>query len=175
MATWGARLRHGARGRLPRALYELVTRLVPIACIDLLPRRTRGQATELGLIQRHDASGAVVWCLLGGGVHRHESLSEAAARHLRTTLGPGVTWQEPDYAHPATVGEYFPEQRPGAGHDPRKHAIALTYVVTLDGELSARGEALDFRWFAPADLPLAGMGFGQGAVVRRLLGALELS
>jgi ADP-ribose pyrophosphatase YjhB (NUDIX family) len=137
--------------------------------VDLLPVRSNAASIEAGLIRRHDADGALGWNLVGGGIYRTESVGEAASRHLRASLGPMVTWDEPDYNRPETVGEYLPFPRPGAAYDPRKHAIALTYLVVLGGEISPAGEALDFRWFRQPDLPLESMGFGQDLVLRRIL------
>lgn len=159
----------GWQGRLPRPAFALATKFVPIACIDLLPYQASGGAVEVGLIQRKDANGKIVWNLIGGGIHRRESAAEAATRHIHTTLGPHVKWERPDFSRPKLVGEYFPMRIADAGHDPRKHAIALTYTVSLSGEVSPQGEALDFRWFPEAAVPFAEIGFGQEHVVQRLL------
>jgi ADP-ribose pyrophosphatase YjhB (NUDIX family) len=161
--------RRGRSGRLPRPLFALSIKLAPVPCVDLLPVRSNAGSIEAGLIRRHNADGALGWNLVGGGIHRTESVGEAASRHLRETLGPGVTWEEPDYSRPETIGEYLPFHRPGMAYDPRKHAIALTYLVALGGEIAPAGEALDFRWFRQLDLPLESMGFGQDLVLRRIL------
>lgn len=159
----------GARRRLPRPLYALVTRLIPVPCIDVAPFRRHNGVVQIGLIRRLGDQRTTVWALIGGGVLREEALRDAAARHIRSTLGQGVRWKEPDFDYPATVGEYFPRPREGAAYDRRKHAVALTYVVELDGEPEPQGEALDFDWFDQDALPLHEMGFGQEFVVRRLL------
>jgi ADP-ribose pyrophosphatase YjhB (NUDIX family) len=159
----------GWQGRLPGPLYALVTRLSPVVCVDLLPYRSSAGATEIGLIKRADANGEVGWNLVGGGVYRGESIERAVERHLRETLGPDVAWHKPDFGHPEAVGEYMPALELGRPHDPRKHAVALTFVVAVDGEISAGGEALEFRWFPEAEAPLDSMGFGQDLVLRRLL------
>jgi ADP-ribose pyrophosphatase YjhB (NUDIX family) len=124
---------------------------------------------EVGLIRREDAEGRRVWNLVGGGVHRQESLAAAAARHINSTLGPNVTWNQTDFSRPEAVGEYFPAASTGGGHDPRKHAIGLSYTLALTGEVSPRGEALDFRWFPEAEIPFEEIGFGQQHVIRGLL------
>ena len=85
------------------------------------------------------------------------------------TLGPGVTWERPDFSRPEMIGQYFPMARGTAGYDPRKHAIGLTYRVALSGEPSPLGEALDFRWFPETAIPFEEVGFGQEHVIRGLL------
>lgn len=172
--TWfEGRERRGATGRLPRLPYSLVRRLVPIACVDILPVKTGDNLLKVGLIRRYDASGRVVRAMIGGGIHRTETVGEAAARHLRSTLGPEVRWTDPDWDRPATVGQYLPNARSDEPHDPRKHAIALTYLVVLAGTASPRGEAIGFDWFTIASAPLEEMGFGQEIVVRRVLEQLS--
>jgi hypothetical protein len=159
----------GWRGRLPRLAYAFVTKLVPIACVDVLPYRVGPSGVEVGLVQRLDANGRLVWNLVGGGIYRRESIAEAAARHIRTTLGEDVTWDNSDLDEPDGLGEYFPVPVAGAGFDPRKHAIALTYAIPLSGEAVARGEALDFRWFTEDRVPFDEIGFGQEGFIHRLL------
>jgi ADP-ribose pyrophosphatase YjhB (NUDIX family) len=159
----------GWRGRLPLPAFALATKLVPIACVDVLPFRVNHGKVEVGLIQRKDANGYVVWNLIGGGIHRRESVADAASRHIHMTLGPHVTWERPDFSQPKVIGEYFPVPVNGAGHDPRKHAIGLSYPVLLSGKVLPQGEALGFRWFSETDVPFDEIGFGQDYVVRRLL------
>lgn len=154
---------------MPRLAFYFVSKLSPISCVDLLPYRVMAQSVEIGLIERRDARGHIGWNLIGGGIHRRESVAEAAARHMYATLGPGVVWAEPDYSRPDAVEEYFPVRRAAAGYDPRKHAIALTYAVPLSGQVSARDEAITFRWFPEDALPFDNMGFGQDIVLSRML------
>lgn len=162
--------RLGWSGRLPKALYSLATRLVPVPCVDVLPYQVLDEdVVQIGLIQRLDAHGQVAWNMVGGGIHRRESVAEAAARHIRETLGPDVTWDDSCFSNPITVGEYFPVRCAASGYDPRKHAIAPTYAVPISGEVSTGGEAISFRWFSEDDLPLDAVGFGQANVIRHML------
>jgi ADP-ribose pyrophosphatase YjhB (NUDIX family) len=153
--------------RLPAPLWALVQRLVPVACVDLLPVR----GTDVGLIRRPSTDGPELrWALVGGRVRRGETIERAAARHLRETLGPDVRWAPFDVARPRTVGEYFPDPPPGGLRDARQHAIALTYVVGIEGEVRPGGEAVGFAWFGPGDVPApAEMVPGHDAVLARLL------
>jgi ADP-ribose pyrophosphatase YjhB (NUDIX family) len=162
-------LRSGWRGRLPRPAFGLTSKLVPVPCVDILPYRIGDGLAEVGLIRREDAEGRRVWNLVGGGVHRQESLAAAAARHLKSTLGADITWEPTDFSRPEMVGEYFPAAGTGARHDPRKHAIGLSYTLALAGQVSPRGEALGFRWFPEAEIPFGEIGFGQEHVIRGLL------
>jgi ADP-ribose pyrophosphatase YjhB (NUDIX family) len=109
--------------------------------------------------------------MVGGGVYRGETLAEAVGRQLRETLGPGVSWEDPDYKRPDAIGEFFPDGRPGYGHDPRKHAIAPTWLVAIEGELVPDGdEAKALRWFPRDALPPDDeIGFGHAETIHRVL------
>lgn len=150
--------------------YRELLRHVPMPTVDLLPCIRDGAGGSIGLIRRDDAEGGTAWNLIGGGVRRGETIADAAERHVAETLGPGFIWKRPDFATPDAIGEYMPECRPGEPYDPRKHAIAATYVVVAESaQAEPGGEALEFRWF-----PLAGelpspIGFGQEVVIRRML------
>lgn len=163
-------LRRGLVGRIPRPLYWLTRQMTPIACVDVLPRTAVDGEVKFGLIRRKDPEGVQVWALVGGGIHRGEAIEEAIERHLRETLGAAIEWRLPEARVPQLVAEYFPWEHGGDGLDPRKHAIAMTYVVDVDGEPRVSGEALAFEWFAAADIPpQAALWRGQHAVVKRLL------
>ena len=158
----------GLTGRVPGPLYRFVRGLVPIACVDLLPYRQTQAGTEIGLILRHDYRSTEVWCFIGGGIHRGESVAAAADRHLHETLGADVSQAGGGLDLPVAVGEYLPVRFSDEPHDPRKHAIALTYLVELDGIPRPQGEALAFEWFAADAVPTERMGFGQDRVYASL-------
>ena len=140
---------------LPRPVYWLARKLVPIACVDILPYRNTGPSgPEVCLIERKGADGRTPgWALVGGRVMLRESLEQAMTRHLESTLGAAITIGPVDSAHPLHAAEYSPDGRPAGRIDPNKHAIALSYVIEIGGETEPRGEADDLRWFAADSLP----------------------
>jgi len=141
---------------MPRDLYIQIERSVPITCVDFVPVRRDEHGCEVGLILRDSPFGQV-WCHLGGRVQRGETLADAIRRHTRETLGVEVDLG-PD-PQPLWVYQWFPDEfRPQtglvAGHDPRKHAIALSFVVDLTGKRpEPRDEALDFAYYSTENLP----------------------
>lgn len=157
-------------GRLiPKAEYDLIQARVPILCVDLLPVNAASDA--IGLIRRETPGEGEGWCLVGGAVVRNEPLLEAIDRHVHSTLGDRFDFRLASQ-EPLAVIEYFTEPSLGEFHDPRKHAVALSYVAICQGEPEPVGEALEFRWFARSEIGCVEFGFGQGAVVERLLGQL---
>jgi ADP-ribose pyrophosphatase YjhB (NUDIX family) len=147
---------------------------MPVVCVDVLPIREHAGRAQLGLIRRRSTDGpAMRWALVGGRVHRSETLSRALKRHLHETLGTEVRWPAVDASRPATVAEYFPHPVPDGLRDARQHAIALTYVIRVDGPVRAGGEAVDFAWFEPATAPAADeMVPGHDAVLARLVAGM---
>jgi ADP-ribose pyrophosphatase YjhB (NUDIX family) len=158
-------------GWIPQAEYDLIQKRVPILCVDLLPL-DRGTHQGVGLIRRETYDGNEGWCMIGGAVKRNEGLLSALGRHVRSTLGDRVEYELAS-TEPQFVAEYFTEPGIGELHDPRKHAIALTYAAVCEGSPLACGEALEFRWFDRTELDSVEFGFGQGAVVRRVLDRIE--
>lgn len=160
---------------LPRAVYAVIRRLVPIACVDALPYRHSADGVQIGLIRRLDADGKrEVWNLVGGRIRHGETLADALERHLRDALGEGANWTIPDLRHPASLDEYFPDERPNALRDPRKHAVAAAYPVPVTGAIRPQGEALGFEWFDVDEIPRENIGYDQARVIDELAAALKM-
>ena len=167
-------------GELDQAAWDALQRIIPIACVDLLPVRLdeRGRVSSIGLILRKVPLRDPAWCLVGGRVRYSETLAEARVRQIQITLGSGVACSTLLGGQPATVAEYAPGGSPRFRWDPRKHAIAITYLVELEGVPVPQGEALDFRWFPPGSgLTRSQVGFDQDQVIdsclARIAGALD--
>ena len=158
-------------GTLPRPVYWLARRLLPIPCVDVLAYRDVGSGPEVGLIRRVGADRRTVgWALVGGRVMRGESLEAAIVRHLVSTLGDAIEIGRVDTSRPLHAAEYAPDGRPGGRIDPSKHAVALSYVVEIGGPVSPMGEAVDFEWFPAGALPeLKSFAYSHGGVVAALV------
>lgn len=154
---------------IPDAEWSRVQALVPIACADVLPMRRTHGGLEVGLILRDTPYGKG-WCLVGGRILRNESIRDAILRQLTSTLGEDVQCTLDQHPQPDFIAEYFTEPRDGELHDPRQHALGLTFGLDLAGPITAQGEAIEFRWFPFAELPPPhDFGFGQRAVVEAII------
>jgi ADP-ribose pyrophosphatase YjhB (NUDIX family) len=145
---------------------------VPICCVDVIPiqRNSAGGIESIGMILRDTPHQGRRWCIVGGRLLRNESMTEAAGRQLRETLGDDIHFQIDPAAQPSYIAQYFTEDRGFGLIDPRQHAIALTFVVEVNGAARATGEAHEFRWFPVTHLPLPGQcGFGQDRVISACL------
>ena len=157
---------------LPRPVYWLARKLVPIPCVDVLPYRDSDAGPEVGLIRRIGADGSTPgWALVGGRVIMRESLEEAIVRHVESTLGDGLEIGAVDTSRPLHAAEYSPDGRPGGRIDPNKHAVALSYVLEIDGLITPIGEAVDFEWFPADAIPdQQAFAYSHGSVVAALIG-----
>ena len=69
--------------------------------------------------------------------------------------------------------EYFPSPEVTGFHDPRQHAVALAFIVPLDGDCAPSQQALDLVWVSPEEAVSpdfqAEMTGGQGRLLRMAL------
>jgi ADP-ribose pyrophosphatase YjhB (NUDIX family) len=157
-------------GHLPEDVYALVAASVPILCVDLVPRFAGDPARPYRLISRRDHKGDTGWCWIGGRVWIDERLGEAAARHLRQTLGANVSMRDRDWSRPDLVVDFERSERTDRPQDSRKHSVSLAWVVDSEGEPEPIGEASAIGRFGLDSLPPdSGFAFGLGPVIRRLV------
>ncbi|QDG68076.1 DUF4916 domain-containing protein [Pseudarthrobacter sp. NIBRBAC000502772] len=166
-----------APGWIERQTWEEIQDLVPITCVDFVPvlRSGKGHITHVGLIRRGSPFGQDKWCHLGGRINRLETAEGAIRRHLNDSLvSPSIV--VPNNPQPTSVEQWFPDERPGFGFDPRKHAVGLNFVLectaTTDLEVRIGGEAREFRWVPVADVSrLDDLWPGTAGLVAKLLSA----
>ena len=148
---------------------------LPIVYVQAVPVRVdaAGEVTSVGLLLRISPDGEITRSLVSGRVLHHERLRDALLRHLEKDLGPVALPNVPASLQPFTVAEYFPTAGITPYHDPRQHAVALAYVVPVNGDCQPRQDALDLVWLTPAeassDTVLQDMHGGQGTLLRQAL------
>lgn len=146
---------------------------VPIVYVEAVPARVDhlGTVERVGLLLRQRPDGTISRALVSGRVLYGETLREALWRNLSKDLGPQAMPQLPPDPSPCTVAQYFPDDARGTGYtDPRQHAVALVYLVPVDGECSPAQDALDLVWLTPSEAVTPGvtaeMSGGQDRLVR---------
>ncbi len=159
-------------GWLDASDWKRAQETLPIACVDVVPvRLDRSEKIEqVGLIFRDTPHQGRRWCMVGGRLWRNELVAEAIRRQLFETLGTHIAFKiEPD-PQPTYVSQYFPTAREVGSVDPRQHALTLNFIIPITGQPQAGGEAIEFRWFAPSQLPAPDdFGFGQDRFVAACL------
>lgn len=154
---------------------ELTRDRVPMVYVIALPVRTNahGLVTHVGLLLRMMPDGTVSRAVVAGRVLYGERVREALLRHLERDLGTMALPRLPTEPQPFTVAEFFPDPSVSGFHDPRQHAVALAYVVPVDGDCEPSQEALDLTWVTPdeavSESMVLDMTGGQDRLVRLAL------
>jgi ADP-ribose pyrophosphatase YjhB (NUDIX family) len=141
-------------GWLPPAEIDEVRERVPIVYVEAVPVRVHhlGGIERVGLLLRDRPDGTISRALVSGRVLHGETVREALWRNLSKDLGPEASPQLPASPAPFTIAEYFPDDARRTGFtDPRQHAVALVYLVPIEGECSPAQDALDLAWLTPAE------------------------
>lgn len=149
---------------------------MPIVYVEAIPVRVHhlGGVERVGLLLRSMPDGTISRAVVSGRVLYGETLREALWRHLCKDLGPEASPQLPTDPAPFTVAEYFPDDARRTGFtDPRQHAVALAYLVPIEGECSPSEDTLDITWLSPEEAVTPGvaaeMTGGQDRLVRLAL------
>ncbi|KYH44559.1 NUDIX hydrolase family protein [Branchiibius sp. NY16-3462-2] len=134
------------------ALQETRAR-VPMLYVEAIPVRLddTGRIEHVGLLLRGSATGEMSRSFVSGRVFYGESVREALMRNLEKDLGPAAFPRLPVSTVPFSVAEYLPVPGVSPLHDPRQHAVALTYVVPVVGECDPRQDALELTWLTPQE------------------------
>ena len=87
-----------------------IRRRLPLLYVEAVPVRVDGSGlvTEVGMLLRANAAGAITRTLVSGRVMYGETLRDALYRHLEKDLGPMAFPQLPASPVPFSVAEYFP-------------------------------------------------------------------
>ncbi|WP_291378802.1 DUF4916 domain-containing protein [Demequina sp.] len=147
---------------------------MPIVYVNVVPVRVNstGEITEVGLLLRAD-EGVMSRALVAGRVLLHETIRDAIVRNLEKDLGLAALPRVPISPTPFAVAEYFPTEGFGTFHDSRQHAVALAYVVAIDGDCEPSQNALDIVWLTPeeasSDDVVEEMAGGQHVLLRHAL------
>lgn len=125
---------------------------LPMVYVNVVPVRVNaaGEVTQIGLLLRAD-EGVISRALVAGRVLYHERIRDAIIRNIEKDLGAVALPRVPTSPTPFAVAEYLPTVGASAFHDARQHAVALAYVVAVDGDCSPAQNALDIAWFSPEE------------------------
>lgn len=160
---------------------DLVRRKVPMVYVDVVPVRldADGVLQRVGVLLRTPREGGIWRTFVSGRVLLHETIRAAVARHVEKDLGPMALPRLPMSLVPFAVNEYFPTpalEDVQGHHDSRQHAVSLAYVVPVQGDVAAQGNALQLDWLTPAEAlepsVAAEMVSGHGALLTAALAHL---
>lgn len=161
-------------GWLSENALEQVRGELPLLYVNAVPVRLSpmGELTEVGLLLTAE-DGAISRALVAGRVLYHESIREALMRNLEKDLGSVALPRIPITPVPFAVAEYFPTPGSGPFTDSRQHAVALAYVVPVDGNCEPCQNSLDIVWLTPEEAASEEVGRemtgGQDTLLRQAL------
>lgn len=148
---------------------------LPILYVNVVPVRISddGKISHVGLLLTVSPDGTITRSIIAGRVLYGELIRDAISRHVLKDLGPVAFPRNPVSLQPFDVIEYFPTPDVTGYHDPRQHAVALSYVVPVTGECQPSQDALDLVWLtveeASSEKVRSEMYGGQDRVVRSAL------
>ncbi|WP_018143343.1 DUF4916 domain-containing protein [Alloscardovia criceti] len=140
---------HNPPGWLSSQEISRMRATMPVPYVVVLPVRSDefGRITHVGtLLTASDEDGTVSRTLVAGRILFHETIREAIARNISKDLGDVTLPSLPVNVQPFTVAEFFPTPGLSPYFDPRQHAVALCYMVSIAGECQAVDETLDVEW-----------------------------
>ncbi|MCB4209046.1 NUDIX hydrolase family protein [Arthrobacter sp. UM1] len=152
-----------------------VRHMVPMVYVEALPVRLdpMGYVSEVGLLFTADSEGRMTRSFVSGRVRYRETVRAALLRNLEKDLGPMAMPQLPPSTVPYAVAEYFPAPSQSGLTDERQHAVALEYVIPVQGECQPRQDALELSWLSPdealTEAVLAEFTGGRGELLRQAL------
>lgn len=159
---------------------DLLRRRLPITYVNAVPVElgADGAVERVGLLLRTLNDGTLGREIVGGRVRFHEPLRKALMRHCEKDLGPLALPALPAALTPFHVAEYFPTEGESRYYDPRQHAIALCYIVPVQGECAPRQDALSLDWLTPQEAVrpdlLAELTNGQSHILKAALAHLGI-
>ncbi|WP_026531101.1 NUDIX hydrolase family protein [Haematomicrobium sanguinis] len=126
---------------------------LPMVYVEAIPVRldSLGYVTEVGLLLQATPAGQMVRTFVSGRVMHKETIRAALLRHLEKDLGSLALPQLPPSLVPFTVAEYFPAPSQSGLTDDRQHAVALAYIIPVNGECYPRQDALELAWMTPEE------------------------
>ena len=147
-----AELEHQANWLSVEAIRDARAQL-PILYVEALPVRTdsSGKVTQVGLLLRAMPDGSISRAMVSGRVLHGELVRDALIRHLEKDLGNLALPLLPSSTLPVCVSEYFPDPEVSGLHDPRQHAVALSYLIPVQGDCNPSQAALDLSWLTPTE------------------------
>lgn len=148
-------------GLLSPDIFTLRAKLGPIIITDGIPVRMHEGILQGGLIRRNTGEYRGTLCSIGGTVALGETIDAALRRHFQTDIGKNITFLDLlGVTRPIGIYQYYGEKpREPFLPEPTKHAVALTYLVSIeDGNFifgsSAYGqEASAFEWHSAESCP----------------------
>lgn len=130
---------------IPADFYKQIVETVPILCVDIVVRDASGKYL---LVRRENEPLKNKWWVVGGRVHKGESLRQAAARKVESETCLRVKNLQ-------VIGYYegkFAEQQ--LDIDGGIHAVSIVFSAEIEGAQSIELDAQSSEWKFADRLPI---------------------
>lgn len=138
-------------------VYEMGVKILPILCVDVIPIKRESDIYKIGVISRASGPEAGKVAVIGGRVRKDLKVAEAIGLHLKNDLAIDMWkfYQDNNEKRPFYVQQYLQKSNSTDefGYDPTKHAVALNYIIEIEGNPKPKNEANNFVWITENEIP----------------------
>jgi len=130
---------------IPAEQYKRILEVMPILCVDVVIRNARG---EYLLVRRANEPLKGQWWVIGGRVHKNETLEQAVIRKVRQETSLDIRKMLP-------IG-YYEEtfKNNSIKLDTRFHAISVVFAVAIGNDVKIRLDMQSSEWKFAKKLPI---------------------
>lgn len=129
---------------IPAEQYKRILELMPILCVDVVIRNARG---EYLLVKRANAPLKGRWWVIGGRVHKNETLEQAVIRKVKQETALAVRKMQPiGYYEDAFKDNSIKLATPF-------HAVSVVFAVAVGNDVKIRLDKQSTAWKFAKKLP----------------------
>lgn len=131
---------------IPAEQYKQILEVMPLLCVDVVIKSTGG---EYLLVKRANEPFKGQWWVVGGRVHKNETLEQAVLRKVKQEIGLTIQTLEP-------LGYYEDRfEKNSIKLDSPLHAVSVVFSAVIDDQQVLRldGQSLEWKFFK--ELPRA--------------------
>lgn len=129
---------------IPAEQYKRILEVMPILCVDVVIRNARG---EYLLVKRANEPLKGLWWVIGGRVHKNETLEQAVIRKVRQETSLVVRKMQP-------IGYYedmFEDNSIKLATP--LHAVSVVFAIAVANDVKIRLDAQSMEWKFARRLP----------------------
>ena len=129
---------------IPAQQYQQIIEVLPILCVDVVIQNSQG---EYFLVKRDNEPRKGEWWVIGGRLHKGETLEQAVVRKVREETGLNVEAMQP-------IGYYEAvSQENPFGLASRLHAVSVVFATVVDGDQPIKLDDQSTDWKYSKELP----------------------
>lgn len=125
-------------------LYKQILEVMPLLCVDIVIRNARG---EYLLVKRDNEPLKGSWWVVGGRVHKYETLTQAVRRKVKQETSLAVTKMRP-------IGYYEDTfNKNSIKLDTKLHALSVVFEVPISNNVKIQLDSQSSGWKFAKKLP----------------------